>query len=483
MRWLVLGLLGLLISGNAAARQPNIVLILADDLGYGELGCYGQTKIQTPNLDRLAQNGIRFSQAYSGSPVCAPCRCVLMTGLHTGHAHIRNNRQAFPRTRREGQVPLPADTRILPQFLQQAGYTTMGVGKWGLGGPGSVSEPTKLGFDHWLGYLCQAHAHNHYTDHLYRDGRRITLNNPPFAAHQRLDAPLPNRQAYARYRGSDYAPDRMAEAALDWIDRYRDQPFFLYYATTVPHVGLQVPEDSLNAYLDQGWDQKPYLGHQGYVPHPSPRAAYAAMVSRLDRDVGRILARLRKHGLERDTLVIFTSDNGPTYNGGSDSEFFASTAGLRGLKGSVYEGGIRVPFIARWPGVIAPGRTSDLPIMIADLLPTLVELVGRPVPEGLDGISLLPTLKGKSEQTQRGYLYWELGRAQALRVGDWKLVRRFQPKPDRYRVELFNLAADPNEQRNLADKEPARLWELLVQIQQVRLPSAVFPSPFDRVRE
>ena len=372
-------LLASVVTGSRAADdrsqrpgKPNIVFLLADDLGYGELGCYGQQKIRTPHLDQMAAEGMRFTQFYSGAPVCAPSRCVLMTGKHLGHAYIRDNRQAKPGA--EGQEPIPDETVTLAETLKAAGYATGAMGKWGLGPPGSSGDPNKQGFDLFFGYNCQAHAHNFYPTYLWRNDQHVTLNNPAFSAHQKLppDADPNNPASYKQYIGSDYAPDRMIDEALGFIRRNKDRPFFLYYPTTVPHLAIQVPEDSLAEYRGK-WPDPPYAGGKGYLPHPSPRAGYAAMVTRLDRDIGRMLALLKELGLDDNTLVMFSSDNGPTYDrlGGTDSEFFESNGPLSGLKGSVYEGGMRVPLIARWPGKIPGGRVCDHPAAFYDVLPTL----------------------------------------------------------------------------------------------------------------
>ncbi|MFA9453552.1 MAG: sulfatase-like hydrolase/transferase, partial [Candidatus Aminicenantaceae bacterium] len=307
-------------------RRPNIIYILADDLGYNELGCYGQKKIRTPSLDRMASEGMRFTQHYAGSPVCAPSRCTLLTGKHTGHAYIRDNDEMPERgdvwndPSIEGQRPLPDGTHTIGTALKSSGYVTGAIGKWGLGGPEDSGHPNRQGFDHWYGYLCQREAHNYYPPHLWRNESKHELGgNPRFKAHQRLpeDADPHDPAAYARYSGRDYSPDLMLSEALEFIRTHQTIPFFLYIAHTVPHLALQVPEDSLEEYAGS-FPEEPYLGDRGYLPHPTPRAAYAAMITRMDRDIGRILALLQELGLEKDTLVLFSSDNGPTYTGGAD---------------------------------------------------------------------------------------------------------------------------------------------------------------------
>ncbi len=362
--WAILPLV--LASCAPVDQQPNIVFIVADDLGYGELGSYGQQHIRTPNLDRLAADGTRFTNHYSGSPVCAPSRAVLLTGLHTGHAYIRDNDEMPERgdvwrdLSLEGQRPLLQGTRTIGSMLQEAGYPTGAVGKWGLGGPGSTGEPNKLGFDHWYGYLDQRMAHNYYPIHLWRNGEKDILEgNEYFHPHQRLpeDADPTDPASYTPYTGTQYSMDRMAEEALQFIRDNKDNPFFLYLPFTIPHVSLQVPEESLEEYLGVLPDT-PYRGEKGYLPHRAPRAAYAAMITRMDREIGRIMTLLEELQLADNTVIMFTSDNGPTFNGGTDSEFFNSAGPLRGLKTEIYEGGIRVPL----PATYRPFGTSTPPL-------------------------------------------------------------------------------------------------------------------------
>ena len=459
---------------------PNIVFVLADDLGYAELGCFGSEKIRTPHLDRLAREGMRFTRHYAGDAVCAPSRCVLLTGLHTGHAHVRNNsgwhRKENPHG--EGQVPLPADTLTLALLLQRRGYATGAFGKWGLGGPGESGEPHLQGFDEFFGYLCQAQAHNHYPDHLWHNGERVDTGNRSFSAHQKIEGAPDSAQGWDRFRGQHYAPDLFIERAESFIRDNADQPFFLYYPSTLPHVALQVPDEDLKAY-PADWDEQPYLGEKGYLPHPRPRAAYAAMITHLDAEVGRLMKVIAEEGLSEKTLFIFTSDNGPSYAGGSDSKFFGSAGSLRGLKGSLYEGGLRVPLIAHWPGTIPAGTASARVCAFQDFLPTLCSLTGIESPEGLDGIDLSGTLRGRPARlAQRPPLYWELGRHQALLHGRWKWVRQVS-KQGAVQEELFDLEADPSEGTNLALQHPERLAAMRALAQAQRSPSALFPSPFD----
>jgi arylsulfatase len=463
LRFVSIILLSLLVAPCAiaqtvpASRPPNVIFILADDLGYAELGCYGQKKIRTPNIDRLAAEGMRFTQFYAGNAVCAPSRCCLMTGKHPGHAHIRNNSEVQP----EGQRPIPDSAVTMAELLKARGYVTAAVGKWGLGPPGSEGDPNRQGFDLFFGYNCQRHAHNHYPTYLWRNDQRILLEGNDGGR-----------------TGKQYSHDLMETEALKFIRDNRDRPFFLYVPFTIPHLALQVPEDSLKEYVGK-WDDPPYTGGKGYQPHPHPRAAYAAMVTRLDRSVGRIVELVKQLNLDDKTLIMFSSDNGPTHDGagGSDSAFFESAGALRGLKGSLYEGGIRVPFIARWTGKIQPGATSDLPLAFWDVLPTLCELAGADVPKDTDGISFLPTLLGKGNQKKHEFLYWEFpgyGGQQAVRWGDWKGIRtnlNREPSP----IELYNLARDVGEKNNVAAQHPHIVERIAKIMADNHAPSALFP--------
>jgi arylsulfatase len=488
-----------LIAGAAATGQTartnrplNVILIVADDLGVGELGCYGQTKIKTPALDRMAAEGMRFTRAYSGAPVCAPARCTLMTGKHLGHAWIRDNREAKP----EGQEPLPEGEMTLPELFRGAGYRTAAFGKWGLGPVGSSGDPNRRGFDLFFGYNCQRHAHNHYPSWLRRNDQKVPLEGN-----------------HDRATGAVWSHDLFEAGALDEIraagkstGQAAVKPLFLFLPVIVPHVAVQAPDDAIAEYRGQ-WNDPAYEGGKGYLPHPTPRAAYAAMVSRLDRTVGRIFEELRKQGLDDDTVVIFTSDNGATHGGvgGSDSEFFESMGKLRGLKGSVYEGGIRTPLLVRWPKRIAAGGTSDLRCYFPDLLPTLLDLAGQGarIPAGLDGVSLAPTLLGKpADQKVHDHLFWDFpgyGGQQALIRGDWKAVRQnlnripggnqAAKKPGKknakkaaptgpgvVRTELYDLKNDPNETTDVAAKHPEIVAEMERLMKAARTPSTLFPQ-------
>lgn len=420
----------LLLAGCAAPppapsdERPNIILLMADDLGYGHLGCYGQTKIRTPNLDRLATEGVRFTQYYAGNPVCAPSRSVLMTGFHSGHTSVRIN---------PGGTAILDEDVTAAEVLKGAGYATGLFGKWGLGDAGTTGVPWKQGFDEFFGYLHQVHCHFYYPYFLWKNDRQFMI---------------PENEGGNRAK---YSHDLIVDHALDFIRRHKDRPFFQYVAFTIPHTELLVPEDSMREYDFR--EEKPYVGTH-YASQPRPRAAVAGMITRMDRDVGRILALLKALGLDRKTIVLFTSDNGGQGSDGPDLEFFRANGPLRGAKGTVYEGGIRVPMIARWPGVIAPGRVDDHVWAHWDVLPTVAELVGAEAPAGLDGSSRLRRLLGRGPGKESSFLYWEHpARGQILqgvRMGDWKAVRLGAKAP----IELYDLTADIGETRNLAAERP-----------------------------
>jgi len=471
---------------GAETRKPNIVFILCDDLGYGDVGCFGQTKIRTPNIDRLAANGMRLTQHYSGHNVCAPSRCCLMTGKHPGHGYIRDNRGGL--NGQEGQEPVPADELKLPLSFKKLGYTLGGFGKWGLGPVGSSGDPLKQGFDRFFGYNCQGVAHNFYPTHLWDNDQRIELNNSKFASNQKLPpgADPQDPASYAAYSGKDYSADLIAEQALKFVRNSKDRPFFLYFPTTVPHLALQVPQDSLEEYLGK-FPEEPYVGGKGYLPHRTPRAAYAAMVTRLDREIGRIMQLISELGLDEETIYVFTSDNGPLYDkyGGTDAEFFNSAGGLRGRKGSYYEGGYRVPGIVSWKGHIKAGSESDRVTGFEDWMPTLLELVGSAdlIPSGIDGISFAPTLSGK-QQAPRPFLYREspsYGGQQAVRFGDWKAIRtNLNPRPKAKdqkpgEVELYDLATDRSESKNVAAENPEIVAQAAKLFAEQHTTSTLFP--------
>jgi arylsulfatase A len=455
----------MVLSGGASPIQaqetrPNIVLIVADDLGCFELGCYGQTRIKTPQIDQLAARGMKFTHFYAGSAVCAPSRCALLTGQHMGHATVRNNRQYRPGE--EGQFPLRAEDVTLARLLKSQGYVTAGLGKWGLGNWDTTGSPLKHGFDYFFGYNCQRHAHSHYPPYVYRNGQRVEL---------------PGNDGKT---GRHYTQDLFEAEALAFLERNKDRPFFLYLPFIVPHVAIQVPEDSLQEYRGKLGDDPPYTGGKGYLPHPAPRAGYAAMVTRMDRSVGRIIAKLQELGLEKKTLVLFTSDNGPTHNvGGADSTFFQSAGPLRGWKGSLYEGGIRVPFIAYWPGVIPAGTVCHHRFYFPDILPTICDLAGIEVRHPIDGLSFWPTLSGRGKQKQHEFLYWEFpgyGGQQAIIVGDWKAVRQNLVRGT-IKTELYHLGQDEGEKRDVAAQYPEVVARLEKLMQEQHRASPDFPLP------
>jgi arylsulfatase A-like enzyme len=458
----------------AVPPPPNIIFILADDLGYGDVGCFGQKQIRTPSIDRLAAEGMRFTQNYAGNAVCAPSRCVLMTGEHPGHAFIRDNRDFSTRVIPdspfdEGQYPIPADTITLAKLLKAQGYTTGAFGKWGLGHMESSGAPLRQGFDRFYGFNCQWAAHNSFPARLWDNDRRVALKNSEFSAHQKFPAGADPQDpaSYARYAGPEYAPDLFAEEARRFVRANKDRPFFLYWPTTVPHLALQVPEDALAEYLGKFPDE-PYLGDRGYLPHREPHAAYAAMITRMDREIGRMVDLVEELGLTANTLFVFTSDNGalpprqPSL-AGVDTAFFQSTGGFRGGKGSLYEGGIRVPLVVRWRGVVPAGVTSDRVTGAEDWLPTLLELVGAKdaVPPDVDGVSLAPTLRGEA-QAPRLFLYREYpsgGGFQSVRIGDWKGLRtNIRPNrpdtPPELSIHLYNLSDDRAETTDRAAEHP-----------------------------
>ncbi|MCB0655609.1 MAG: arylsulfatase [Saprospiraceae bacterium] len=482
----------------AKQRPPNIIYILADDLGYGELGCYGQQMIETPNLDRLAREGMRFTDHYAGAPVCAPSRCVLLTGQHGGHAFIRGNDewrergpvwdyvQAVQDPNLEGQRPLSPDSVLIPELLKQAGYVTGMIGKWGLGAPLTDGIPNNQGFDFFYGYNCQRQAHNLYPPFLWKDTVKEWLHNQVVAPGTRLanGADTLDIRSYDLYHQSDYAPERMHEQAIHFMRTHKDQPFFLYYASPLPHLPLQAPDNWVQHYVDKFGNEPPYTGRQGYFPNRYPHAAYAAMISYLDEQVGDLMSWLITLGLEQNTLIIFSSDNGPTYTGGADTEFFDSAKPFKTNygygKGFVHEGGIRVPMIVRWPGHVAPGSTSHLPCAFYDVLPTLCDVAGVPVDTYTDGISFLPTLLGKKdEQKKHDYLYWELAEytgQQAVRMGKWKGIRD-NLLNDSLHIALFDLEADPQELHDVGKEH----LDILDQIQRA-MEEAHIPAATDRFR-
>lgn len=472
--------------------KPNIIYILADDLGYAELGSYGQEKIETPNIDRLAETGMKFTQHYAGAPVCAPSRCVLLTGKHSGHAVVRGNDEWKARgnvwdyvsmikdSTLEGQRPIPEGTVTIGTLLQEAGYKTAIVGKWGLGAPHTVGIPNKQGFDFFYGYNCQRQAHTFYPVHLYKNENRVYLNNDTIPPNTKLDKDVDPllETSYARYNLNNYSPDLMFDEISQFVDDNKDNPFFLYWATPIPHNPLQVPKEWVDKYVKKFGDEKPYLGERGYFPHRYPHAAYAGMVSYLDDHVGKLVQQLKQLGLYENTLIIFTSDNGPTYSGGADSPWFDSAKPFKSergwAKGTTHEGGIRVPMIASWPGKIAKESQSDHISAFWDVLPTLCEVAGYSTPYQSDGISFLPTLINSKNQTGHEFLYWEFPAyqgQQAVRMGKWKGLRLDIFKGN-MNIALYNLEEDPREQNDISAQHP----EIVKKIEKIMIEQHTTPE-------
>ena len=458
------------------SRKPNIIYILTDDLGYAEVGAYGQEKIETPNIDALAKEGMLFTQHYTSAPVCAPARYMLLTGTHSGHAHIRGNEEWGERGEvwnykamakdsvLEGQRPMPDSTITIAKKLKEVGYRTAMFGKWGLGAPHTNSIPTTMGFDFFFGYNCQRQAHTYYPLHLYKNEKRVHLNNDTIAPNTKLakGADINNPESYAPFTLNDYAPDLMFKELTGFVDRNKENPFFVYWATPIPHAAIQAPQKWVDYYIEKFGDEEPYLGNRGYFPHKNPRAGYAAMVSYLDENIGKLVRKLKEDGLYDNTLIIFTSDNGPTFNGGTDSPWFDSAKPFKSEyghgKGYVYEGGIRVPMIASWPNEISAGTKTDHISVHYDVMATLADVAGYEAPSYTDGISFLPTLLSKEEQIQHDFLYWEFpeyGGQLAIRMGDWKVVKRnLKNKKEEATLELYNLKTDERETNNVADEHP-----------------------------
>ncbi|WPR71347.1 arylsulfatase [Flavobacterium sp. NG2] len=452
--------------------KPNIIYILADDLGYGDLSCYGQTKFDTPNIDKLAAKGIKFTQHYSGSAVCAPSRSTLMTGEHTGHTSIRGNLERGENL--EGQVPMDGSVITIADVLKKAGYATGAFGKWGLGFIDSEGDPLNQGFDEFYGYNCQRKAHRYFPPYLWHNKEKVFLKGNDYT----------NKVTYA--------PDEIQKATLDFITKNKNKPFFAYVPFVLPHAEIISPDDAVyNKFKGKFNEDKPfkmphdYLSDYGanieehkYASQLAPRAVYATMVTRLDIYVGEIMARLEQLGIADNTLVIFTSDNGPAVEGGADPKFFNGTAGLRGVKRDLYEGGIRAPFIAVWPDKIKAGTTSDLISAFWDMKPTFAEIVNVKEIGSTDGISILPTLLGKKNQKQHPYMYWEFPQAggrKAVRLGNWKGVIYNIERKDNPEFELYNLATDPVETKNVAAQNPKIVAEMKAIMKEEHRHSTLFP--------
>lgn len=452
--------------------RPNIIYILADDLGYSDLGCFGQTKIETPHIDSLAKNGMLFSQHYAGSAVSAPSRCVLLTGKHSGHTYIRGNdelvnrgdvwshQSIFDDCTLEGQRPLPTNTFTISHMMKNAGYVTACIGKWGLGYPNSESTPLKMGFDFFYGFNCQRMAHTYYPPFLYKNEKRVYLNNKVLQPGTLLDEnsnPL-SLQSYQAYSQNEYVPDLMFKEILSFIDRNKEKPFYLFWATPIPHSPLQAPARWIEHYVHKFGDEKPYLGEKGYFPNRYPHATYAAMVSYLDEQVGLLIEYLKETKLFENTLIIFTSGNGPAFSGGTDPSFFNSGGPFKSENGwgktSLHEGGIRVPMIACWPNKITPNSYSNHISAFWDVMPTLAEITNTKCPN-TDGISFLPTLLNKP-QKKHSFLYWEFPEKDgsiAVRMDNWKGILSNVNKGNKS-LALFDICSDPQELFDVASTYP-----------------------------
>ncbi|NDV58637.1 arylsulfatase [Bacteroides sp. 519] len=431
-------------------KQPNVIYIMADDLGIGDLGCYGQKQIKTPAIDQLAANGIRFAQHYSGSTVSAPSRCSLMTGKHTGNAYIRGNK-GVTINNETYDYPLKGDEVTVAEIFKKHNYATACIGKWGLGGPQSEGHPNDKGFDYFFGYLGQLNAHSYYPAFLWENDKKVKLNKKV------------------------YTPYPLLDKTLEFIEKNKDKPFFLYLSPTIPHADLLVPEQEMEPQRGK-YFETPFT-HNHYANQPEPRAAFAAMVTQLDKDVAKIVETLEKNGLLDNTIIVFTSDNGTHAEGGHDPEYFDSNGPFRGMKRDLYEGGIRTPFIVQWPGKIKPETVSYHVSAFWDFLPTVCDLLGESRPTFTDGISYLPQLTGTGEQYEHNYLYWEfheMGGKQAILKDGWKLIRLFVNQPDKTQFELYNLSADPGELMDVAKQYPGVVAQLQKLMDEAHRPSELF---------
>jgi arylsulfatase A len=433
---------------GSESEKPNIIYILLDDAGYGDLSCYGQKQFATPNIDRLAAEGLRFTQHYSGSTVCAPTRCCLMTGVHTGHSYVRGNREVKP----EGQSPMPADIVTLPRLLRQAGYKTGAFGKWGLGAPGSTSDPAKH-FDVFFGYNCQREAHTYYPKHLWKNFDKISMD------------------------GETHSADVIMDEALEFVRQNRENPFFLFLPVTIPHAAMHATEEYVAPFRKKFAQFEDKVGRYANTETKNPIAAFAGMMTQVDAHVGQLMQLLDELGLEDQTLVMLSSDNGPHKEGGHDPIFFDSNGPLRGHKRDLYEGGVRAPLIAYWPGKVKPGTESGLISAHWDMLPTFCELAGAAIPNQTDGISMVPELLGRGDQqSQHAYLYWEFyeqGGKRAARFGNWKAIQLNVNKNQNAPIELYYLPDDVGETMNLAEKHP----DVVAQAQEI-FRDAHTPSQF-----
>ncbi len=442
---------------------PNIIYILADDLGYGDLSCYGQKLFSTPNIDKLASQGMLFTDHYSGSTVCAPSRSALMTGQHTGHTFVRGNKEVRP----EGQHPIPAETFTLAEALQEKGYATGAFGKWGLGFPGSSGDPLQQGFDRFYGFNCQRFGHHYYPHHLWDNDKKIILSEN------------------AGILKGAYAPELIHEQSLAFLDANKDKPFFLFKPTIIPHAELAAPERYMQKHRGQYLPEKAYEGYDEgedfrngpYQSQEETHAAFVAMIEILDEQVGDIMDKVEELGLADNTIIIFTSDNGPHKEGGADPEYFDSNGPLKGFKRDLYEGGIRVPMIAKWPGNIKANSRTNHPSAFWDIFPTFSEIAGLSTPSNIDGISFLPTLLEKGNQEKHEYLYWEFhekGGRLAARKGNWKAVRYNVLKDPDGKIELYNLKDDIGEEQNIAALHPDIVEQMESIFKTARVPSDIF---------
>lgn len=435
-------------------QKPNVIYILADDLGYGDIEPYGQEIITTPHLTQMASEGMLFTQHYAGSTVSAPSRGSVMTGMHTGHSQIRGNREIDP----EGQQPMEGDTYTIGKMMQGEGYATGLFGKWGLGYPESPSIPKKMGFDQFYGYNCQRMAHSYYPDHLWKNEEKVILEDNLNGGRK------------------TYSQELIHQEGLQFIRDHKDEPFFAMLTYTLPHAELNLPHDSIYHLYEDKFEETPYSG--GYHDSEKPRASFAAMVSLLDKYVGEVFQELKELGIDDNTIVVFTSDNGPHMEGGADPKFFNSSGPLRGVKRDLYEGGIRVPMMVRYPNHIKAGSTTDHISAFWDIMPTLADITNVELPASAqtDGISFLPTLLDKGEQKVHEHLYWEFhegGGRLALREGDWKMVILNAKTEEK--VELYNLADDLAESNNLADVEPEKTKTMYDKLKSIRIESDIFP--------
>lgn len=456
-----------LTASSAKTKAPNIIYILADDMGYGDLSCYGQKDFTTPNLDKLAKNGMKFTEHYSGSTVCAPSRSTLMTGLHTGHTAIRGNKELKGR---EGQTPMPSEYLTIAEVLKSAGYTTGAFGKWGLGYIGSEGDPNNQGFDVFYGYNCQRMAHRYYPTHLWDNQKKDILEGNDWT------------------NTKTYAPDKIQDRTLQFIEDNKDNPFFAYIPLVQPHAEMIAPDSLVNKFKGLFGEEKPYIGKPGgdygpnleyaqYCSQALPKATFVAMIYSIDKVVGEIVAKLKELGIEDNTLIMFASDNGPHDAGGQNPKFFNSAAGMRGFKRDLYEGGIKTAFIAQWPNKIKPGTQSEHISAFWDILPTCAEIAGVKIKNEIDGISFLPTLLGKKKQKTHDHLYWEFaakGGRQAVRLGNWKGVWYDRAKGGKD-LELYNLSTDWAEEHNLAAQNPKIVAQIKAIIAEEHIESEIFP--------